>query len=295
MLRVGLLEGPSMATVRGRLVELGARRWSIHAPVPSLDDHGVLLVDLDDNADDAPLTHLDITTARAGATADVTIDRSDTEDDLAAAVVELWRDRLEPFEENLRARRRAPRRRRPVLASPGGTWDSDAARLIARLRTAVGPVALRIDHIGSTSVPGLRAKDLIDIQVTVKDLRDAARAAESARDAGFVHVDGEWFGEDRFGASHPEEVAVDADPGRPTNVNFRPMTAPVWRDALLFRDWLRAHPQERASYEAMKVSLAADGTVGVDRYSEDKMPWIHAGLERAERWATETGWSLRRS
>jgi dephospho-CoA kinase len=202
----------------------------------------------------------------------------------------LWRERLVPFEANLRTKRRAPRRRMPVLAGPDASWAHDAARLVDRLDAAVGGLALRIDHIGSTSVPGLRAKNLIDLQVTVRDLDDAGAAAEAAREAGFVHVGGEWFGEDRFGVEHPEEVAVDADPGRPTNVNCRPVTAPVWRDALLFRDWLRSLPHERTSYEAMKDRLATQDHVNVDRYSEDKMLWVRAGLERAELWAANTSW-----
>ena len=84
---------------------------------------------------------------------------------------------------------------------------------------------------------------------------------------------------------------MDADPGRPTNVNCRPVTDPVWRDALLFRDWLRSHVDERTSYEALKARLAAEDDAHVDRYSEDKMPWIRAGLERAELWASESGWT----
>lgn len=220
----------------------------------------------------------------------MTIDDCDAEEELVAAIDALWHERLMPFEENLRTRRRAPRRRKPILAGPDARWSHDAARLVDRLHRAVGDLAVRIDHMGSTSVPGLRAKDLIDIQVTVRDHKDAIAAAQAARDAGFVHVDGQWFGEDRFGVEHHEEVAVDADPGRPTNVNFRPVTAPVWRDALLFRDWLRSMSHERASYESMKREVAAEDDVNVDRYSEAKMPWIRAGLARAEVWAADTCW-----
>jgi GrpB-like predicted nucleotidyltransferase (UPF0157 family) len=149
---------------------------------------------------------------------------------------------------------------------------------------------LRIDHIGSTSVPGLPAKDLVDIQVTVADLPAARAGALAAFEAGFVHVDGDWSGEDRFGVVHPEAVAVDADPGRPVNINFRPVTAPVWREALLFRDWLRSHHDERDTYAAMKRTLAISDT-HVDRYSDDKMPWIRRALARAEAWAAHVGWS----
>ncbi len=296
MLRLGLIADRSIATARARLLELGAVQAHDPAVPSSLDDPGVVLVNLVDITREARFQHLaidvraDSDEREAKPHADVTIEGWDNEDDLVATIDALWRQRLVPFEENLRAGRRAPRRRTPVLAAPDALWAHHAARLAERLHAALGALALRIDHIGSTSVPELRAKDLIDIQVTVRDLDDAAAAAEAARRAGFVHVQGDWFGEDRFGVQHPEEIAVDADPGRSANVNCRPVTAPVWREALLFRDWLRSQPDERAAYEAMKVGLAAEDGLTVDRYSEDKMPWIRAGLTRSERWAADTHW-----
>jgi GrpB-like predicted nucleotidyltransferase (UPF0157 family) len=198
-------------------------------------------------------------------------------------VERLWSGRLAPFEENLRTGRRAPRRRRPVLSPPDPTWAVQAERLIGRLRAALGDRVLRVDHIGSTSVPGLAAKDLIDIQVVVADLSLAGAVAEQARRAGFVRAEGTWFGEDRFGHPHPEEIVVDADPGRPANVNIRPAAGPVWREALLFRDWLRTNAADRDAYADLKRSLAADPSAHVDRYGADKMPWIRAALERAQR------------
>jgi GrpB-like predicted nucleotidyltransferase (UPF0157 family) len=132
-----------------------------------------------------------------------------------------------------------------VLVDPDTTWPHQARRLIAHLRDTGGCSIIRVDHIGSTSVSGLPAKELIDIQVVVEDLATADRVARAARRAGFVHVPGPWFGTDRHGADHPEEVVIDADPGRPVNVNIRPVSAPIWRETLLFRDWLHAHGDER--------------------------------------------------
>ena len=288
-----------MPVARARLVELGAVQVHPAAADAVIDDPGIALTDIGDGSSVPPVQQLVIEIGPPSAldgghgngVADIVVTGWQSSDELMVKIDELWRDRVLPFEDNLRSGRRAPRRRVPVLAGPDGWWADDAARLISRLGAAVGDLAMRIDHIGSTSVPGLRAKDLVDIQVTVRNLDDARSGAVAARKAGLVHVEGSWFGEDRSGLEHLEEVAVDADPGRSTNVNFRPVTAPVWRDALLFRDWLRAHADERASYEAMKEQLISKADVHVDCYSEDKMPWIRSGLNRAESWASSTGWT----
>ncbi|HEY5266853.1 MAG TPA: GrpB family protein [Acidimicrobiales bacterium] len=193
----------------------------------------------------------------------------------------LWFERIRPFEANLRSGRRAPRRQQPVLVRPDPSWTEQAERLMARLSVALGSSIRRIDHIGSTSVPDLPAKDLIDIQVVVDDLAVALESAGMARRAGFVHAAGEWYGEDRDGKKHREEVVVDADPGRPANVNIRLLIDPVWKETLLFRNFLRADTAERDRYAEMKLSLALQG-VGIDRYSELKVPYIRAALRRAD-------------
>ncbi len=200
----------------------------------------------------------------------------------------LCRERLEPWAVNLAAGKRAPRRRTAVLFPSNPAWTDQAARLLGRLRWALGDRALRLDHIGSTSVPGLAAKDLIDLQVVVRDLREAEVAAEETRRAGFVPV-GEILDIDRHGALVPEQCAVDADPGRPVNVHIRPLDSPVWRETLLLRDWLREHPDGRAEYETLKRALAERPGSDVDAYSDDKMPWIQSAIGRADQWAREAG------
>lgn len=303
MLRVGVVGGGGAEAVVQRLVELGASVAGDGRDELLLDEPGLVLYDVATRpASWLPLMHLVVCVTSlnegiptrfnpAGPFADAVIDGAAEPAALIDAVDELWRDRLVPFETNARTSKRAPRTRRPVLTEPRSAWTDDAARLVDRLRAAIGDRAVRVDHIGSTSVPGLRAKDLVDIQVTVEDLSVADEAAEAARKAGFVHVPGEWVGEDRFGVEYPEEVVVDADPARPTNVNFRPVTAPVWREALLFRDWLRAHDDERDAYEAIKQQLADRDGAHVDGYGEAKRPWIRVALAQAETWSTEVGWT----
>jgi len=196
-------------------------------------------------------------------------------------VESLWYERIRPFEANLRLQKRAHRRLQPLISPPDATWTQQAERLIARLMSAIGTSALRIDHIGSTAVAGLPAKNLIDIQVVVDDLAMALNLAEMSRRAGFVRVAGEWYGESRDGTKFREEVSVDADPGRSANVNFRPQADPVWNEALMFRDFLRAHSTERDRYADMKRLLVTRSR-DVDHYSELKMPYITEALKRAK-------------
>jgi dephospho-CoA kinase len=224
--------------------------------------------------------------------ADVSIDGAEPGDRLHELVGELWRRRLVPFAQNLHANRRAPRLQRAILVDPDPTWPAQAQRLIARLHRALGDTALRIDHVGSTSVLGLAAKNLIDVLVVVDDLDAAAAAANHSRAAGLVRVPGDWLGTDRNGHQHLMHVAVDADPGRPVNVNIHPLADPVWRDKLLFRDWLRHDPAGRADYAAMKRELSRRPGFTVDEYSDAKVPWIRAALSRAESWASTAAWSL---
>jgi dephospho-CoA kinase len=201
----------------------------------------------------------------------------------------LWRERIVPFRENLVANRRAPRRQVAELVPPRPMWSARARLLIARLDRILGAAALRIDHIGSTSVAGLPAKDLIDLQVVVSDLDVADAASASARDAGFVRVPGRWTGPDRGGTQFDEIVLVDADPGRSVNVNLRPVGDPVWRETLLFRDWLRADVVNRDRYLAFKQHLV-DTTRDVDQYSAGKLSWVGDALNTASQWAEEVGW-----
>jgi dephospho-CoA kinase len=225
------------------------------------------------------------------AAADVWLDNSGSRDDTAAAVDDIWASRLVPFEENLRAGRRAERSTQAVLADPDPTWPVQAARLVERIRRMAGPRALRIDHHGSTAVPGLAAKDVIDIQVLTEDLATAGELAGSLGEAGLVRLPDRWWDVGRDGAEHDKAMACNADPGRAANVHVRPVDSGTWRDALMLRDWLRATPAGVAEYAARKRELAALPHETIDEYAERKTPWINDALARADEWAARTGWS----
>lgn len=229
------------------------------------------------------------------AAADVWLDNGGWPEQVQAAVDELWAERLVPFEANVRLHRGL--RSRPVLVEPDPTWPMQAARLAARIRLAAGGRALAVDHVGSTSVPGLPAKDVIDLQVPVRSLDDADAIRSPLAAAGFPWLP-DLTGDDPK-PSNPDPAAwvkrvhSSADPGRQANVHVRVAGSPGWRSVLLFRDWLRADPAALAEYLSVKRESAAahEGAERVDGYAAAKAPWFDLVEERAQRWARETGWS----
>ena len=175
-------------------------------------------------------------------------------------------------------------------------WPDRATALIAGLREVLGPRALRIEHIGSTAIAGMAAKDVIDLQVSVADLEPAARDFdEPLGTQGFQRVP---YEHDHVPAG------LEDDPGRwvkrlwsrrghaagDVNLHVRLAGSPNERVALLFRDWLRAHPAAVPAYSAFKRGLAgAVADLGV--YTDVKDPVVDLVIAAAETWATETGWS----
>jgi dephospho-CoA kinase len=159
------------------------------------------------------------------------------------------------------------------------------------VRLCAGRRILRVDHVGSTSVPGLAAKDVIDLQVVCTDLLTAEEVAGSLTGAGLVRMPERWWDTGRDRGEHDKVMACNADPGRAANVHVRPVESPTWRDALLLRDWLRATPSGVEEYEALKRELVAQSHETIDDYAGRKTPWINDALDRGDAWAARTGWS----
>ncbi|ALG12440.1 dephospho-CoA kinase [Kibdelosporangium phytohabitans] len=219
------------------------------------------------------------------AVADVWLDNSSTPDRVLAQADALWADRLVPFEANVRLRRWG-RYGNPRLYDYNAEWPLQAARLAARIELVTG--GLRVDHIGSTAVPGLPAKDIIDLQVTVSSLDQADGFAEPLTAAGFP-VRPENTG-DR--GKETKRYHNCADPGRLANIHLRVEGSEDWRNALLFRDWLRASVEERASYVQLKQGIAKRFASAGDlaEVATAKDAWFDSALPRAQAWAEATGW-----
>ncbi|GAB5079187.1 dephospho-CoA kinase [Arthrobacter sp. AD-310] len=231
------------------------------------------------------------------AAADVVLDNSGTLPQLLDQVDRLWADRLVPFAANLAAGIRAPRTGGPALEPYREDWARQAARIAARLTTAAPGLILAVDHIGSTAVPGLAAKDVIDLQVAVSGLDDADTLAPLLAAAGYPLVPG--AGQDTPKPDLPDPAQwqkrfhANADPGRPVNLHVRVAGSAGWRYALMFRDWLRHDDAARRRYEAHKASLAAGyaGTGTTRQYAEAKEPWFTGvAWPGMSAWAGATGW-----
>lgn len=211
--------------------------------------------------------------------ADVWLDNSGTEGELIERARDLWFTRILPFAHNLAAAAPVPDPARLVPADP--SWPAQAARILARLGTTCGHRAVRIDHIGSTAVAGLDARDVIDVQITVESLAVADELAGDLLRAGYPRVAGVTADRDYAGANvlAPKRFHASADPGRPTHIHLRAAGEPAQRFALLFVDWLKANPAARADYLAVK--RAGAGTA---------QRWFGEAHQRASVWADAVGW-----
>ncbi|MFC4949607.1 dephospho-CoA kinase [Pseudonocardia sp. GCM10023141] len=228
------------------------------------------------------------------AAADVWLDNGGVPADIEATVDALWSQRLVPFEENLRLRR-PTRGGSPLIAEPQPGWVTAGRRLAARVAAAAAGHGRGVAHIGSTAVPGLPAKDIIDLQLGVASLADADAARDALQDAGFpARPDIAWDNPKPPGsAPMPKRYHGSADPGRVVHLHVREVGSPGWRYALLLRDWLRADTAARDEYRDLKIATAARyaGDADAARYAEEKEPWFDAAEPRAERWAASSGWS----
>jgi GrpB-like predicted nucleotidyltransferase (UPF0157 family) len=172
----------------------------------------------------------------------------------------------------------------PIEVRPADpSWPQEFSRRADVLRDALEAVAVRIDHIGSTAVPGLAAKPTIDIQVVVSDVEDLDAYRPTLERLGYTfHSHSLCDADHRFFSS----------PGRVVHVHVCNAGSGWERDHLLFRDFLRAAPEVAADYEALKYRLAREHTGDRVAYAEAKGVFVTHALADAEDWATKTGWSL---
>ncbi|MER7250672.1 GrpB family protein [Kribbella sp. NPDC000426] len=168
-------------------------------------------------------------------------------------------------------------------------WPAEFSYLAGRLRAAVGESAVAVDHVGSTSVPGLAAKNCIDAQIRVAEL--SADLVELMENAGFRRRPEEWNRVEVSNGQRCEKLVFAPPIGeRATNIHVRLINGPNTRYALLFRDYLRADETARQAWGAFKQRLAQSAPDIFD-YGQIKAPATEILMLSAEHWALRTGWN----
>ena len=180
-----------------------------------------------------------------------------------------------------------------VIDDYNPAWPSEFEAIRRSLLEILGPLALRIDHIGSTSVPGLGAKDVIDIQITVEALTPEVR--QRLVEAGYAHC--EAITRDHVPLGQDDDPKLWAKcffnqpkGRRPANVHVRMNGNPNQRYALLFRDYLRTHPNSARTIELIKRELVKRHADDLEAYYDIKDPVYDLIWEAALDWSRQTNW-----
>jgi GrpB-like predicted nucleotidyltransferase (UPF0157 family) len=155
-------------------------------------------------------------------------------------------------------------------------WQNVFEHQREKIEGALGGVALNVEHVGSTSVPGLAAKPVIDIHLTVLDSANEATYAGSLENAGYVlmHRSPAWFEHRLLKKLDPE-----------VNLHVFSQGCPELGRCLLFRDWLRTSRSDRTLYAATKSQLALKTWGHVQDYADAKRDVIAEIMSRAEAWS----------
>ena len=170
-----------------------------------------------------------------------------------------------------------------VVVDYDARWPERFESWNGALRMALGDVAVRIAHVGSTAVPGLAAKPIVDVNVAVRDLDDEAAYAPAIESLGV-----------QLRSRDDQHRYFRPFAGRPRDVHVHVATpgGVFERRHLLFVDYLRATPQARDRYVATKRAAASRWPHDRLAYTEAKTDVIAPLMAEAERWAAATGWAV---
>ena len=166
----------------------------------------------------------------------------------------------------------------PVFVVPyASRWPSFFALERSRVEAAVGPWVEAMEHVGSTAVPGLDAKPVIDLIVGVRDIQGAGRCIRPLEEIGYSY----WAEN-----PNPERMLfvrfADADrTSRTHNLHVLEVGGELWNNTLVFRDHLRSHPEVAGEYARLKHVLAERFREDREAYTRAKTDFISAMLERA--------------
>lgn len=160
-----------------------------------------------------------------------------------------------------------------------GRWPELFEGVRAAIAPAVAELGAVVEHVGSTSVVGLAAKPIIDVDVVVRTASDVASAIAVLEGLGYRH---------RGDQGVPRREAFEAPPGVEHHLYVVVAGSGPHRDHVDLRDYLRARPERAAEYGRLKFEIAAE-YLPYDRvgYTEAKGPWIARALQEARAAASD--------
>jgi GrpB-like predicted nucleotidyltransferase (UPF0157 family) len=161
-----------------------------------------------------------------------------------------------------------------IVVAYDPSWPAVFAGIADHIRAALGDLAVAIEHVGSTAVPGLAAKPIIDIDAVVPAAADVPTAITRLAVIGYVH---------RGDLGIPGREAFWRPPlSPPHHLYVCPAESAEYRRHVRFRDYLRAHPPVAAAYSALKRSLAERYRDDRDAYTNAKSTFVNQVLARAD-------------
>lgn len=172
-------------------------------------------------------------------------------------------------------------KRGTVLLAPHETgWETYAAETMKRLRAILGDAAVEMQHVGSTAVPTIQAKPIVDLAVAVRQLSDVEPLFPALEAQGFYH------------AAHCDNEGqillvcgdLEADT-RTCHIHVVRAGSMEWRNDINFRDYLNFYPKKAAEYEALKQELQRRYPNDRSAYTEGKAEWIAYALRKALVWS----------
>ncbi len=170
-----------------------------------------------------------------------------------------------------------------ALVPHEAAWEEEAARIIEKLKGILGDAAVDIQHVGSTAIPAICAKPIVDIAVAVRCFDDINAMQAELEARGFYRRS--WNDEDQelFACGSYYNGTGD----KQTHfIHVVLADGAEWRNYLNFRDYLNAFPAEAKAYEALKLSLAAVNPedAGREKYTSGKHDFVREMLRKAEAW-----------
>jgi len=167
-----------------------------------------------------------------------------------------------------------------VVCEYDPNWSHLFEQESARIKNVLGSFALAVEHIGSTSVPGLPSKPIIDLLVGVPDLEEAKQRCIAPIEAlGYIYMP-------QYASWLPHELFFRKGPPGPWthHVHLMEPSNPRWEAFLVFRDYLRAHPEAARAYADVKLALAASAKDDIAAYRNGKSVFVDETTARARDW-----------